>query len=115
MIPTGNDTKAAKAYYDYLFSTYFHQMPVLRTDILWTGPFWIAFWAVILIVFFYLYSRYFSSVHRKKGELYGAASFAGAILERIGQVSILNWTIITFLTGVAIYFIVFHILEGFIY
>lgn len=115
MMPTGHDTETAQALYNYLYSQYFQQIPVDRTQILWSGPFWIAFWAFLLTLFFFLYSRYLQSVHRKKGEMYGAASFAGSILERIGEVSVFSWFVTAMLVGVAVYFIVTQILNGFIY
>ena len=114
-IPSGNDSQHVHQYYDHLQAAYLASIPRDRTQILWSGPFWIAFYAVLLIVFFYIYTRFLLRVHRTKGELYGAASFAGSILERIGPVSVFTWIISAVVTLWAIYFIVTQILYGQIY
>ena len=114
-VPSGNDSQHAKAYYNYLQAAYLNHILGNRTDILWTGPFWIAFFATIMILFFYFYTRKLLSTHREKGEMYGAASFAGSILERIGPVSLFTWLISGVVTLWAIYFIVIHLLFGQLY
>ncbi|MCB0031502.1 MAG: hypothetical protein KDE28_26510 [Anaerolineales bacterium] len=115
MPPSGNTTAEVKAYYDYLFSQYIQQIPANRTQILWSGPLAIAFWAAVLILFFFLYSYYLNRAHRKRGELYGAVSFAGSILERIGPLSAFSWAVWLGVVLAALYFIVTHILYGLVY
>lgn len=115
MVPTGNTSEVAKAYYDHLFAHYIQVIPLDRTQILWSGPFWIAFWALILIVFFFVYSKYLQSVHREEGELYGSASFAGSILERIGRVALFSYIVWAFIIAYGIYYIVVQTLRGQIY
>ena len=115
MIPSGNTTEAARAYYDYLLSRALAAIPGDRTQILWSGPAWIAFFAVILVLFFFFYALYLNRVHRTKGELYGASSFAGSILERIGPVSLFSWLVWGLIVAWALYFIVAQILNGQIY
>lgn len=115
MVPSGNTSDLAKAFYNYLFAHALGVIPGDRTQILWTGPFWIAFFAFILILFFFFYSRYLQRVHRKKGELYGASSFAGSILERIGSVALFSKLVWTVIVLWALYFIVTQIMYGQIY
>lgn len=113
--PSGSDTAAAQAYYNYLYRQYLEAIPAHRTEILWSGPFWIALWAVVLIGFFYLYTRYASYTHRRHGALYGVSSFAGSILERIGPVSRFLRIVWAAIVLWALYFVVTHILFGQIY
>ena len=115
MVPTGNTTKAAQDYYNYLYSFYMTSINTDNTKILLTGPTWIAVFAIILILFFFFYAYYLLHVHRKRGELYGASSFAGAILERIGSVSLFTWLISGLIFAAGIYFIVTQIVRGQIY
>ncbi len=105
MIPTGNTNQNAHDFYNYLWSQYLGSIPAPRTSILWSGPFYIALFLVVLVLFFYLYSRYANRTHRKKGEMYGVMSFAGSILERIGPVSVFDafiWIVI--ILWAAVYF-----------
>lgn len=115
MPPSGNTSAAAQDYYQYLFSQHISSLTPDRTHILWSGPIKIAFFAAILILFFFFYTYYFNRVHRQKGELYGAVSFAGSILERIGPVSIFSWMVWIGAIVWAIYYIISHIFNGFIY
>jgi hypothetical protein len=87
-MPTGDDAQTAQAYYDYLIA---HDLALQaagaqRTEINWTGPLSIAFFAAILILFFMLYSLYFQQRTRRHDELYGVVSFGGNILERAGSI-----------------------------
>ena len=116
MTPTGSNPEAVKAYYDWLIQHYINNIPTGRaTEILTSGPLWIGIWALVLILFFYLYSLHLQNVHREKGELYRAASFAGSILERIGPLSLFTWivSITVFLWG--LYFVVVQTIRGQIY
>ena len=115
MVPTGHSTQIVHDYYNYLYATYYQHIPVYRTVILWREPVWIVFWALTLILFFWVYTRYLNSAHRKKGELYGVASFAGSILERIGVVEAFTYVVTAFFVAWAIYFIVTQIVHGQLY
>lgn len=116
MTPTGSNPEAVKAYYDWLLQHHINSIPTNRaTEILGSGPFWIFFWAFVLIAFFFLYSLYLQNVHREKGELYGAASFAGSILERIGPLSFFTWIISAVILFWGLYFIVIQASQGQIY
>lgn len=113
--PSGNDSQTVQRYYDYLYQQSLQKIPEDRTQILWSGPFWIALWAAVLILFFFFYANYFQHAHRESGELYAPVSFAGAILERIGTVALFSkivWTAIVFW---GLYYIVTHILWGQVY
>ena len=114
-VPSGNDTQSAHAYYEYLHAQYLAGIPGDRTTILTTGPMWIAIYAIILILFFYLYVRFLTHTHHPKGDLYGSVSFAGSILERIGKVSIFTVIVSIAVTLWAIYFIMTQILHGQLY
>jgi hypothetical protein len=113
--PSGNTSQAAQQYYDYIYGQYLKKIPTDRTQIMWSGPFWIAFWAITLILFFFFYSYFFQRVHREAGELYAPVSFAGAILERIGSIALLSKLVWTFITLSGLYYIITHILWGQVY
>ena len=85
---------------------------VLRNNIDWTNAMWIAFWALILILFFWFYTQYTSTVHRPHGEVYGAVVFGGGILERIGKISAFDYFVFIVIILASLYFIVTHILFG---
>jgi hypothetical protein len=114
-MPSGNSSETAHQIYNSMFSAYLGNTAVPRVGIDLTNVSWIAVGAAVLIGFLYLYARYSSSVHRSGGELYGASAFGGAILERIGGVSLFD----VFVWGAVIlysaYFLVAHILFGQVY
>lgn len=85
-MPTGNDAAVAEAYYDQLLAHALREIPAPRTEILWTGPLWMALFAAILILFFMGYSLWFQQRTLRHDELYGAISFGGTVLERIGAI-----------------------------
>lgn len=111
-IPCGSSSEAAQEYYAWIWSNYLDRIPVPRTSILWSGPFWIAIWSVVLIGFFFFYCWYLNRVHRKEGEMYGVSSFAGSILERIGRVATFSYIVWGAIALWALYFIVAHIAYG---
>jgi len=113
--PSGSSSQAADAYYQWLWAQRLAQNPSERTSILWSGPFWIALWAVILILFFFFYVTYVPRTHRKKGALYGVASFAGSILERIGPPSVFQLVMWFTIFLWALYYLVTTMIEGQIY
>lgn len=112
LLRIGDTSEFVQQYYEQIWANNIQGIPVPRTDILLSGPFYIFLWAAILIGFFYFYTRSFQNVHREKGELYGAASFAGSILERIGRIasfSILVWLLVII---VAVYYTVMLTIRG---
>lgn len=115
MPPSGNTSAATQAYYTWLYSQYYAQATPDRTQILWSGPFFIALWAVVLIGFFWLYSRYLQRVHREQGELYGVASFGGSILERIGRIAVFSYVVWALITAWGFFYAIRHAVAGQVY
>lgn len=114
--PTGSDSEVARAYYDYLFAFYYDQMPDNRaTEIWWAMPRDVYLWLGIMLLVFFLYAYVFLSTHRGQGELHETTSFAGSILERGGKVSAFTWVIIAMLFGLALFYIVWNIKDGYLY
>ncbi len=113
--PSGNTSQAAQAFYLWLWQQYHASFPLDRTHILWTGPFWIFFWLIMLVGFFFVYARFFNRVHRKKGELYGVMSFAGNILERIGPVGLFTYLFSAAFVIWSIYYMFVFIFNGMVY
>lgn len=114
-MPEGNTSEQVHEFYNYLYSQYMQSIPVDRTQILWSGPFWVALFAVILTVFFFLVAVHFTRVHRTHDELYGASSFAGSLMERVGPVSFFTISVISMTVLWGVYYIVAHIVMGQIY
>jgi di/tricarboxylate transporter len=115
VVPSGNTTAAAHAYYNYLWAQYLGSIPPDRTQLLWSGIFYEALFLVALTLLFYLYARYALRTHRNRGEMYGIQSFAGSILERMGPMSVLEITIWVILILWVLYYIVTQIIGGYIY
>ncbi|HZD78865.1 MAG TPA: hypothetical protein VE646_02335 [Actinomycetota bacterium] len=111
-VPTGNDTAASQAYYDYLLGRRMTDIPPTRTGIQWQGPIIIYSWFLALTVFFFLFARFFSIAHRKRNELYGVTRFGGGILERNGRVTWFTWGVIAALTALGIWYVVFQSVHG---
>ncbi len=115
-VPSGNTTPEVQAYYHYLIQTHLKDIPTDRaTNILWVSPVKIVVWGLILIIVFYFYTYYFNRAHRAHGELYEATSFAGALLERNGTVTIFTWSIIIGLLLSAVYLGIRFIFLGYLY
>ena len=116
MIPTGNTTDVVTAYYNYLYTHYYAGIAVNRAEgLLWSSLFLILIWAVVLILSFFLMTYYMYRVHRGEGELYEATSFAGAILERNGKVSVFAWILSGGLFLSAVYLGIRFIILGYLY
>jgi hypothetical protein len=113
-MPTGDDAQAAKAYYDYLtaHSLALQAAGANRTEINWTGPLAIVFFAAILILFFMLYSLNFQQRTRRHDELYGVVSFGGKILERAGGIPLFERIVWGGVVIWALYVIVTDVLFG---
>lgn len=115
-IPTGNDTAVVKAYYDYLMQYHLGNIPINRaTNILWVSPVKVFAWWLVLVTFFFLYAYFFNRAHRRKGDMYGATSFAGSLLERNGIVTVFTWFVIIGLFLSGLYLGIKYIFEGFLY
>jgi hypothetical protein len=116
-MPTGDDAQTAQAYYDYLTA---HALAAQastapHTQIDWTGPLQILFFAALLIVFFMLYSLYFQQRTRRNDELYGVVSFGGKILERAGSIPLFERVVWGAVVLYALYVAVSDILVGQLY
>ena len=114
-MPTGNDAQTAEAYYDYLLAHSLAAIPAPRTEILWTGPLYIALFATVLILFFAGYSLWFQQRTLRHDELYGVISFGGTILERIGAIPAFERLIWGVIVIWALYYLVSQALGGFYY
>jgi hypothetical protein len=114
-MPTGSDAQTAEAYYDLLTANALHEIAAPRTDILWTGPLWMALFATILIGFFMCYSLWFQHRTLRHDELYGAISFAGIEFERIGRIPTFEALIWAFVAVWAIFTMVTQAVGGLYY
>ena len=115
-LPTGSDSETARVYYDSLFAFYYDQMPDNRaTEIWWAMPRDVFMWLGIMLLVFFLYAYVFLSTHRGEGDLHETTSFAGSILERGGKVSAFTWVIIAMLFGLALFYVVWNIRDGYLY
>ena len=114
-MPTGSDAQTAEAYYDSLTAHALQAIPAPRTEILWTGPLWIALFATSLVLFFMGYSLWFQHRTLRHDELYGVISFGGTVVERIGGIPIFERVIWGVLTAWAAYAMISQALGGLYY
>ena len=115
-VPSGSDTETVKAYYDYLLGWHLRHIPEDRaTTLLWSSPEKVLFWFLLLVIVFFLYAYAFNRAHRKSGNLYGATSFAGSLLERNGTVTAFTWFIIIGLFLAGLYLGIKYVLLGYLY
>jgi hypothetical protein len=114
-MPTGNDAQTAEAYYDYLTAHALQAIPAPRTEILWTGPLWIALFATILTLFFMGYSMWFQHRTLRHDELYGVISFGGTVFERIGAIPIFERVVWGVIVVWALYAMISQALGGLYY
>ncbi len=116
IIPTGNTSEIAQAYYNYLYSYYYAKIPVNRaTTLHWQVTVEIFMWGLALIITFFLLTYLMYYTHRDRDELYEATSFAGSLLERGGKVDMLTWAIFFGLFIAAIYLSLKWIYQGYLY
>ncbi len=113
--PSGHLTAVVHQYYAWLYANYLASIPAERTNIMWSGPFYIFFFIFILSAFLIIYAGRAVYVHRKKGELYGVGSFGGYILERIGPVELFTWATIVVMLLWALYFLITQAIWGQVY
>ncbi len=112
--PSGNTSAAATQYYHWLYANYFASIPGEKTSILWSGPFYIFFFLLVMAISLWVYAR-MANAHRKEGELYGVESFGGVILERIGVVEVFTYVISIMLFLWAVYFFITMSIYGQVY
>lgn len=114
--PTGSSSEVANIYYDYLYGFYFDQMPRNRATQIWSDmPRDVYAWLAIMLVVFWLYAYVFLYTHRGEGDLHETTSYAGSILERGGKVSAFTWVIIAMLFALALFYLVWFIMVGYLY
>ena len=111
----GNDSAAAQAVYDNLYVHYLDRIPVPRTEILWSGPIYIALYAGVLIVFFGLLSHKLKRTGGKSPRLYHLTSFEAQLTERVGKIAPFSWVVWTTVILWAAYFGIRQALYGLIY
>lgn len=112
MHPSGSDSAAAQAVYQDLYAHYLAAIPLQRTEILWSGPGFIALYAIVLVGFVFISVFWLRHLNLSESRLYELTSFGGYLTERIGQVSMFNFVIWTVFALWAAYFAIRHILFG---
>lgn len=109
---SGSDSAAAQAINQQLYIGYLDRIPTHRTEILWSGPIYIALFAFVLIGLLFLFVYKLRHVNLIQSKLYELTSFSGQIDERIGKISTFNFiSWIGFIVWAG-YFAVKHILFG---
>ncbi|MBD1549606.1 hypothetical protein [Roseibium aggregatum] len=111
----GNDTAAAQAVFDNLYAHYLQSIPVYRTDILWSGPVYIALYALVLIGGFWLLSFHLSRTGGANPKLYHLTSFEGHLTERVGKLALFSYFAWGTVIAWAAYFAIKQALYGLIY
>ncbi len=112
--PSGHSSAQAQLLYQWLYGNYFGSIPGEKTNILWSGPFYIFLFLVILAVLLWVYIL-MANDHRKHSDLYGVESFGGYILERIGIIDLLTWAITIICILWSAYFFITMLLYGQVY
>lgn len=90
-MPSGNDSAAAQAVYDHLYAQYLDTIPVDRTHILWSGPFYIALYAVVLIGGFWLFAYKLRQTGGRSPRLFELTSFDAHLTERVGKLALFSY------------------------
>lgn len=112
---TRNDSAAAQAVFDNLYAQYLDRIPVPRTDILWSGPGWIALYAGIMIVFFGLLSFKLTRTGDASPRLFHLTSFKAQLTERVGKIAFFSWVVWASVVVWAAYFGIKQSIFGLIY
>lgn len=115
MHPSGNDSAAAQAVYQELYAHYLSAIPLQRTEILWSGPIFIAIFAVTLAAFFFLLAFTLRHVNAREGRLLELTAFAGHLTERVGRLARFSFYVWSAVVIWAAYFAIKHILFGMVY
>lgn len=112
---SGSDSASVQAVYDNLYASYLGRIPVHRTEILWTGPLFIALFAAVLIGFFFLLSFSLRHVGARKNRIHELTSFAGQLTERIGTIAVFSCAVWATIVAWAAYIAIKQALFGLIY
>lgn len=112
---SGNDSAAAQAVFDNLYAEYLRSIPVYRTDVLWSGPIYIAIYAIILIVLFWLLSFHLTRTGGASPRLYHLTSFDQQLTERVGSLALFSYVAWATVIAWAAYFGIKQAIYGLIY
>lgn len=111
----GNDSAAAEKVFDGLYADYLAQIPVERTEILWSGPIYIALFAVVLIVFFWLLSFRLKRTGGGAPRLFKLTSFDGFLTERVGTIAVFSYVVWAAVIAWGAYFGIKQAMYGLVY
>ncbi|MBF9030960.1 hypothetical protein HKCCE3408_11195 [Rhodobacterales bacterium HKCCE3408] len=89
----GNDSATAQQVFDNLYAHYLAAIPVERTEILWSGPIYIALYAVVLVVFFWLFAFWLKRTGGSSPRLFELTSFDAILTERIGKIAVFSYVV----------------------
>lgn len=120
MPPSGNSTEKALEYYNWIFAEYFRSIPEKAWELQWSGPIFIALWAIVLTGFFFIFAWFFFGPvrgrgSRHRGELYAVVQFNGSLSERVGRISWFSWLVWLSIVAYAAYFWIDHMVNGQVY
>ncbi len=115
MHPSENDSAAAQAVYQELYAQYLNAIPFERTEILWSGPIFIAIFAVTLAAFFFLLAFTLRHVNATEDRLLELTDFAGQLTEGVGRLGRFNFYVWGAVVVWAGYFAIKHMLFGMVY
>jgi hypothetical protein len=115
MPPSGNDPETVAAIYQHLFAQYMERLPGDRTEILWSGPIYVAIYAVALIGFFFALSSWMRPRTGHRPALPIITSFAGQLTEKVGGLRRFDWLAWLTVTIWGAYFAVKAMIQGVVY
>ncbi len=104
MCPSGNTSQAAQAVFDHLYAGYLGQIPVYRTEILWSGPIFIAIFSAAITVTVFLIVFGLRPIRNTPTKLHELTSFAGQLTERGARLTLFSATISVLIVIWAAYF-----------
>lgn len=110
-----NDSAAAHRVFDNLYSHYLTQIQVPRTEILWSGPIYIALYATVLIIFFWLFAFWFKRTGGADPRLYHLTAFNSELSERVGDIALFSYLVWAAVVAWAAYFGIKQAVFGLIY
>ncbi len=113
--PSGHTSAVVQQYYAWLYANGFASIPAQRIFDLWSGPFYIFFFILILAGLLFIYAWWTMYTHRSYGELYGVQSFGGYLLERIGKIEIFTYVFSIIIVLWALYFLITQAIWGSVY
>lgn len=115
MHPSGSDSAAAQAVFQHLYSQYLSNIPLQRTEILWSGPIYIAIYSFVLIGFFFLLAFTLRHANAHESRLLELTDFAGQLTERVGRLAWFSFFVWLGVVVWAAYFAVKQALFGLAY